>query len=385
MGINLLLYVQINVIGIILLVILLSNQRRKAGYSDLQSLFNAMIYTTIGIFTFDIVTVLLDGINYPGSSVVLFVLLTIFYILCVIAPFTVVKYCLYSTYEESRTRRMYQHINLGLFLVNLYIIVLNVYQPILFHVNESSMYIRDSYLVLPFIISLFLCLGSWCIPFVEALKKKNKSHKRQLLFISLFGLVLFIATILQYFFNGLPLVWITLAIFIVMLYVNVQNRQLMMDALTEVNNRYSFDMYIEKRMKNQRSGFTLYMIDLDDFKEINDTYGHIEGDLVLQDVATGILKACNNKNVFISRYGGDEFIVVYNEVNDQEIEYLKERMISFITEQQKKQNRGYVVEVSIGYYRSKEFDSKETIIRSADTHMYARKRHNVDVFDSKSI
>lgn len=384
MNISLLLYVQINLIGMVLLLILLSNQRRKAGFSDIQSLFNAMIYTNILIFAFDIITILMDGIQYHRSSLILFLLLTVFYVLCVIAPYTVLKYCLYSTYENTKTRRIFQNLNYILLSFNLFLISLNVVTPILFYVDEFSIYQRGPYLFIPFFISIISCSLSWILPFIEAMKTKNRSNQRQLLFVSLFGIILLIATFLQLVFNGLPLVWITFAIFILMLYVNVQNRQLMMDVLTGVNNRYAFDAYIEKRMKDQKNGFTLYMIDLDQFKEINDTYGHIEGDYVLQDVANGILKACVNKQVFISRYGGDEFIVVFNETRDSELLYLKTRIHEQISLQQRKQGRGYNVEVSIGYYCSKEFDSKETIIMSADTHMYKRKKNSSNAFESNN-
>lgn len=94
------------------------------------------------------------------------------------------------------------------------------------------------------------------------------------------------------------------------------------DALTGLPNRYSINKYCEKifakACKNQQK-FGLIMIDIDYFKQYNDTYGHVEGDKCIVTVARQISKLATD-DIYAARYGGDEFLVM---VLDKEDEYLQ--------------------------------------------------------------
>lgn len=92
-------------------------------------------------------------------------------------------------------------------------------------------------------------------------------------------------------------------------------RAVNIDALTDLPNRRCFQDYIESRIA-QASGANplhLALLDIDAFKEINDTFGHDTGDQLLKIVA-GRLRALSSENVFIARLGGDEFAIVVSEM-----------------------------------------------------------------------
>jgi len=87
----------------------------------------------------------------------------------------------------------------------------------------------------------------------------------------------------------------------------------MIDQLTGIPNRRSFDERLQmewKRAKREQIPVSLLMIDLDKFKKINDTYGHQQGDIVLQAVAKTLQQAFNRPADFAARWGGEEFIVL---------------------------------------------------------------------------
>jgi diguanylate cyclase (GGDEF)-like protein len=87
----------------------------------------------------------------------------------------------------------------------------------------------------------------------------------------------------------------------------------MIDQLTGIPNRRSFDERLQmewKRAKRDKMPISLLMIDLDKFKKINDTYGHQQGDIVLQAVAKSLQQAFNRPADFAARWGGEEFIVL---------------------------------------------------------------------------
>ena len=86
-----------------------------------------------------------------------------------------------------------------------------------------------------------------------------------------------------------------------------------LDALTEVPNRRRFDEVVDKEWKRaQRSGcpLSLLLVDIDHFKEFNDTYGHGRGDRVLFQIAQSLQAGLQRAGDFVARYGGEEFAVI---------------------------------------------------------------------------
>jgi diguanylate cyclase (GGDEF)-like protein len=107
-------------------------------------------------------------------------------------------------------------------------------------------------------------------------------------------------------------------------YINSTELLISMDWLTNTNNRYYLYTFIDHRLKHLTNDLHILMIDADDFKKINDTFGHQEGDRCLIRIADAIKIACNKlpRRAYICRYGGDEFIVVA-ECSDSELFELK--------------------------------------------------------------
>lgn len=106
-----------------------------------------------------------------------------------------------------------------------------------------------------------------------------------------------------------------------------QNKELLIksnhDTLTRLPNRAYWHSYAEDILsRNIKSGryVGVEILDIDYFKDVNDTYGHIEGDRYLVEVANALFYMTRqNKNIFAARYGGDEFVIVYNGMPNEEI------------------------------------------------------------------
>jgi diguanylate cyclase (GGDEF)-like protein len=83
------------------------------------------------------------------------------------------------------------------------------------------------------------------------------------------------------------------------------------DVLTGLWNRREFDQRLKLEWaRSRREDLALIMVDVDFFKEVNDNYGHSEGDYVLQTVARAIAKACHRASDAVCRFGGDEFAII---------------------------------------------------------------------------
>lgn len=122
------------------------------------------------------------------------------------------------------------------------------------------------------------------------------------------------------------------------------------------------------RSSHRNSSLTIMMVDIDDFREINNKYGHMFGDKVLQKIA---LKIKNNirKMDVAGRIGGDEMLIIFPETTIKEAEKIAERIINSI---RKEKIEGVKVTFSAGLYQHKSEDAKE-LIAKADKMMYKAK------------
>ncbi len=95
------------------------------------------------------------------------------------------------------------------------------------------------------------------------------------------------------------------------------------DSLTGLGNRYGLNEYADKAFdeayKNQKS-LAVEILDVDNFKQYNDTFGHQAGDICLKTIAEVIVENCKGNNrIHPFRYGGDEFVIIYEDMTDEEV------------------------------------------------------------------
>jgi diguanylate cyclase (GGDEF)-like protein len=98
------------------------------------------------------------------------------------------------------------------------------------------------------------------------------------------------------------------------------------DSLTKLPNRSYFEKLVQNLIDSAVSNFFLIFIDVDDFKEINDTYGHECGDHLLKCIAQRIKSNLREKDI-VSRYGGDEFVALIHQQADVDIHHILDRLI----------------------------------------------------------
>lgn len=145
------------------------------------------------------------------------------------------------------------------------------------------------------------------------------------------------------------------------------------DSLTNVNNRAAVDSILKKLEYDYKSSITIVCFDLNDFKYINDTYGHNSGDELLGEFANILNKTFGDIG-FVARMGGDEFISVLLNKDILDIEYKFKKMENLISEYNNKSI--YKIKTSYGY-ATREV-GKTTLLQSiyeqADNNMYMFKR-----------
>lgn len=157
------------------------------------------------------------------------------------------------------------------------------------------------------------------------------------------------------------------------------------DELTGLYNRRGFFLIAEHqwRLALRKGATTLFFyIDLNKFKEINDTLGHKEGDAALKEVA-GALRACFRKTDLIGRLGGDEFAVMAIEANPRSREELRRRLFDLVEDSNRRAGRNFRLSLSVGVLTcdSAHADSSiEDLLAEADGLMYDEKRGSMCVY-----
>ncbi|RQW74148.1 diguanylate cyclase [Lysinibacillus composti] len=148
------------------------------------------------------------------------------------------------------------------------------------------------------------------------------------------------------------------------------------DDLTDIPNRKMLDRQVQKalsRSKRHHHNFTLMFIDLDDFKKVNDTLGHDAGDHLLKEVVSRI-NCCIREEDLISRIGGDEFIVMFEETGKDEIEQIAERIIEYVAQPYEINENNASISLSIGISMfPDDGEDKDALIKAADKAMYYAK------------
>lgn len=158
------------------------------------------------------------------------------------------------------------------------------------------------------------------------------------------------------------------------------------DAMTGLWNRAAFNDRLRhalNRAKRSKEAVALLFVDLDEFKPINDTFGHDAGDLVIRDTAARIQDAVREYDV-VARLGGDEFAVLITQVDDPTTpSIVAQRILENVTGRIPIGNASVAVTASVGIACSPEAgETPEQLVKSADFAMYAAKRGGRNMYRS---
>ena len=279
--------------------------------------------------------------------------------------------------DKSKTReRNYFVLAYKIFvIVNFTLITLDTLLNLkLFYYFEDNLYVRGPFFLIRAAFLMLFCaiMSVYTVIYRKSIFANYRSAIFTLPTLSLIG------AILQIFITDLNMTYASISIGLLILFFQLQDKNLDIDYLTGCLNRRGLDIKFAEAVKTAQGGgktFAAVMLDIDRFKSINDNYGHHEGDYAIKTVAD-ILSGVFYKGASIGRFGGDEFCVIAD-ISDDGV--LKEKL-DLVEDELEKWNyiseKPYKIEVSMGdmIYNVEKNMSAEELVMAIDEQMYIQKR-----------
>ena len=231
-------------------------------------------------------------------------------------------------------------------IIGIIFMFVNLFAPCVYYIDENNVYSRRFLYHGIFVIDVFYIVYAIVICILSKVRGGILKFFPIYLYIGPILLGLILETIIP----GIAISWPCQAIAIAGVLASMQNEIIYRDQLTGLYNR-SYLNYLQKNMLAKGNcHITGVMIDMDNFKHINDTFGHAKGDIALQQMAK-ILKEAVGDMGNVIRYAGDEFIVIINTQNDELLKRLVDNIYTIFDNFNKLGKEKYQLSIALGYSR----------------------------------
>lgn len=375
-------YIFGDAICLIMLLFISNASRRHTKILLAERYFLEMSLATAILLISDIIWPLVDGVKLPGFRLLNIIINLVYMVLMGFIGF------LWIVYVDFKVRRRldsshYKRVTM-FSIPMLVLLVLTLTSPkthILFYIDENNCYHRGKLMWIRICVMNLYVLWAAVLTLVGIKQQKTKQKKNemrallQFIFFPLFGIFM------QLFYMNLPFAAVGISLSVLLVFINVQNKQISIDALTGINNRRQLTLYVDSELSAlSKKGELYYLImDVDKFKSINDTYGHLEGDNALVKIASMLNSLCEKQNDFVARYGGDEFVIVCRRHSEAEVESLKQEILSAVSKLNDEGTLPYTLSLSVGSAKFDTSKSNDEIFAEADKKLYSIKSERTNV------
>ena len=370
------LYAEIYIICLIIVLLCLYWVARRSSGSASERWLHIMLAGFLACFSANLLFTLFNGIFPTGRLLnpLSYFFKTAYHLaLC----FGVYAWCGYADTEcrgqlfTTQKKRMLTFIPLAAMSA---LIVSNLWTHGLFEIDDGS-YVRGGLYQLEMGALVGVTLAFAVKLLLRRMNETDPIKRSHMMLVASFPLSLIVAWALSAVGEGLPITCVAITIELLCLFMGTSTQQISMDKLTQVNNRQNLLGFLDYKLLNHDEKIFLLMMDLDYFKTINDTYGHLEGDDALIRAAQALKLACGDfkRRPYIARYGGDEFIVVI-ESTKAEAETLIARIREMLSQLNDEARRPYTLAFSIGVGEYHPGMSANDLIEAADHALYEIKR-----------
>ena len=250
------------------------------------------------------------------------------------------------------------------------LLVINFFKPVVFSLDEKNVYHRGPYYLLFVIIGFLLIFYGYLYYLI------NKLRNPSLRYFPVIGFLtpILLGNAIQMQIYGISLLPISFTVAFAAISIALQNECIYIDKLTGVYNRYEMDKVLKGPIIKRKMRIAALMLDLNDFKSINDNFSHEEGDNALVAFAN-ILAETISADGIVVRFAGDEFIILIPKFKGDDISEYKKRINAALEKYNETSGKPYKLAAAIG---GRIFDSTKddmtNLVSQIDALMYSDKK-----------
>ncbi len=372
---NTFLYFEVDIICVLVLFSIVRVMKQQVGSNLKDELLCFLILSSITVNLSDAAWVLIDGRSFLFSSQINLLLNLIYAYMSTVAGFLWLLYVDLKLFDNINALQK-RLIAYALPMLAVFVIATaSLWNKCMFYVDDTFHYRHGKYFYVAYAVVFVYIMTATIIALIRTAKSKSEYKRIEYSSLTKFASLPILCGVFAVIFpSRMSLVWPAVTISLLNIYVNSQKMQISQDGLTGTNNRRQLNKYLDMKIAERRIGTNLYiiMIDLDLFKQINDKFGHVEGDSALLNVTAILKKVCGKYNCFLARYGGDEFSIVIESQSPDVIDSIKNDINYEVDAFNEKGQSKYKLSLSLGVakYSPGLHHVQDQFIAAADKELY---------------
>lgn len=357
-----------DLVGIaILVIIMITRGWSLPGRKTESRLMMALLAISMFNCVADIYVFQCDGMPGRGYHTILMIGDTYLYMYNLFVGIGIIYLIL--MHIDRKTKGLHMILFWILSVIEMVLLIVNLFEPIVFEIDSSNTYHRGDYYILFVILGFVLVFYGYTYYMIAKLRNPSLRYFPVMEFLA----PVLIGNIVQMKIYGISLLPISFALAFAAITIALQNECIYIDKLTGVYNRYELDKILKRRHYRRNEKLIAMMLDLNDFKSINDTYSHEEGDQALITFAKALMEVIGSEGLVI-RFAGDEFIILIPVFKPVTIDDYKDRIHRKLDEYNESSGKPYKLSAAIG---GRLFDphteSTSGIVNEIDSMMYKDK------------
>ena len=372
-------YAEANIICLIIFGIMVGHDLFNVDRQEKQIKYDHALIAFMFYFLSDSVWAAVEAEFIPKNTVSMLLVNFSNFVLLAIVTYLWLRYVLAFEQVADRENKIKRFLLLLPFILSVLVLIVTYLVAPELLINEA-LELQLIYNILLVIVPDIYIVAVIVYAVKKSLGETNPSEKRKHLFVGLFPLSVTIGGLIQtLFLPNVPIFCFICTILMLIFFIHEMEARISVDPLTSLNNRGQLHRYVSQEIGAGRDGKRTFvmMIDVNDFKSINDSFGHHEGDralIIISDVLRSIAKN-QATPIFVCRYGGDEFIMIVRSAEEAEVDVLNKEIREKVETECRDKNTPYVLSLGIGYDEfSGKDDSLQKCIQRADTKLYLDKK-----------
>ena len=367
-------HIELNILFFLILVRIVYQSAKNENQQMRRVLFRYTAYGIMSSLVLDTLWKLLDGKRFPLDVAVNQIVNALF-----LASGIVIGCVWYLYVLETQGYRITRKLTLGIMSPTIVFTTLNLISiktGWIFYISEENVYMRGPLFWLQTLAALSVLLSSLVHCLIRLFNGRKTVPRRVVLDLIGFYIIPVVGTLASMPITGMPGTWTCAAVSIILMYIDSQDREIVRDTLTGLNNRKMLPSVFEEYTRQVAPGSVLYlyMMDLDDFKSINDTYGHLAGDEALKAASRLFAQAADGKRAMVARVGGDEFLILAMLPGNEAAAEFKDALRARMEQYNEEHSLPYLLNISVGCCAYERGESLEAFMARADEALYREKR-----------